>query len=44
MIWEFGDHTEPAWVHVSKKESGSNRREILVAKKIKGKTAYVPFV
>jgi hypothetical protein len=28
MIWEFGDDDEPNWVHVSYKESGSNRRQL----------------
>jgi len=28
MIWEFGDDENPAWVHVSFKESGKNRKQI----------------
>lgn len=28
LIWEFGDHKEPAWVHVSYKKTG-NRKQIL---------------
>ena len=28
MVWEFGDDDEPNWVHVSYKESGSNRRQL----------------
>jgi len=28
MIWEFGDDDEPNWVHVSYKESGSNRKQL----------------
>lgn len=39
LIWEFGTDTEPAWVHVSLSK-GSNRNQILVAKKVSGKTVY----
>jgi zinc D-Ala-D-Ala carboxypeptidase len=39
MIWEFGDRTNPQWVHISFKKTG-NKREILYARKINGKTAY----
>jgi zinc D-Ala-D-Ala carboxypeptidase len=28
MIWEFGDDEEPNWVHVSYKESGTNRKQL----------------
>ena len=28
MIWEFGDDENPAWVHVSFKEGGKNRKQI----------------
>lgn len=28
LIWEFGDDKSPAWVHVSYKESGHNRKQI----------------
>jgi len=34
LIWEFGDDKDPAWVHVSSKESG-NRNEVLQAYKTK---------
>ncbi|MEJ2659035.1 MAG: D-Ala-D-Ala carboxypeptidase family metallohydrolase [Desulfobacterales bacterium] len=30
LIWEFGDDSEPAWVHVSFRE-GKNRKEVLRA-------------
>lgn len=40
LIWEFGTDEEPAWVHVSYKSSG-NRREILKAVKVNGRTQYV---
>ena len=39
LIWEFGTEAEPAWVHVSLSK-GSNRNQILVAKKVEGKTVY----
>jgi zinc D-Ala-D-Ala carboxypeptidase len=42
LIWEFGTSTEPDWVHASFKESG-NRKEILRAVKINGKTVYKKF-
>lgn len=34
LIWEFGDDNEPAWVHVSYKESG-NKNQVLKAYKEK---------
>lgn len=42
LIWEFGDRNEPQWVHVSYKKSG-NRKQVLRATKVGGKTSYVPF-
>lgn len=39
LIWEFGNDTDPDWVHVSYKASG-NRKQILRAKKANGKTFY----
>lgn len=41
LIWEFGDSLQPQWVHVSLKQTG-NRKQILKAKKINGKTIYQP--
>lgn len=38
LIWEFGDDNEPSWVHVS--YSKRNRKKILKAEKINGKTIY----
>jgi zinc D-Ala-D-Ala carboxypeptidase len=35
LIWEFGDDKEPAWVHVSLKKNGVNRKQILQAYKEK---------
>lgn len=42
MIWEFGTDKNPDWVHVSYKAKG-NRKEILRAKKVGGKTLYTKF-
>jgi len=40
LIWEFGTSKSPAWVHVSLKRNGKNRKEVLISKKINGKTYY----
>lgn len=42
MIWEFGNSSEPDWVHVSYKKT-RNRGQILRAKKINGSTVYEAF-
>ena len=42
LIWEFGGNKNPDWVHVSYNE-GKNRKQILKAEKIKGKTTYIPY-
>ena len=39
MIWEFGTTENPDWVHVSYKALG-NRKQILRAKKVNGKSTY----
>jgi hypothetical protein len=39
LIWEFGDNTNPDWVHVSYSE-GKNRGQKLKAIKSNGKTSY----
>jgi hypothetical protein len=44
MIWEFGTDTNPDWVHVSFASNRSQRKQILVAKKVNGKTTYTPYV
>lgn len=41
LIWEFGNDEEPAWVHVSLKLNGQNRKSILKAVRREGKTKYV---
>ena len=40
LIWEFGDDEQPAWVHVSYRRNGGNRRAKLKAMKKDGKTMY----
>jgi len=42
LIWEFGDDTNPAWVHVSYRKEG-NRKQVLYAKKVNGKTVYTSY-
>ena len=41
LIWEFGDDTNPAWVHVSYVNDNENRNRCLKAYKKKGKTGYI---
>lgn len=43
LIWEFGTNDNPDWVHVSYKASGKQRKQVLKAIKVKGKTVYVPY-
>tara|TARA_R100000234_G_C4995129_1_gene177481 strand:- start:228 stop:683 length:456 start_codon:yes stop_codon:yes gene_type:complete len=40
MIWEFGDDTNPAWVHVSYVSKEDNRNRCLLAYKEGRKTKY----
>ena len=40
VIWEFGTDAEPAWVHVSF-YSKHNRKQVLKAVKVNGKTQYL---
>lgn len=40
LIWEFGDDKNPDWVHVSYQPNGMNRKQVLKAVKIKGRTRY----
>ena len=42
MIWEFGNDENPDWVHVSF-HKGKNRKQILKAIKVNGKTRYINF-
>jgi len=41
LIWEFGTDDAPSWVHVS--YSPRHRKQVLKAKKINGRTKYLPF-
>lgn len=43
MIWEFGTDKNPDWVHVSYESTGKQRKQILKAVKINGKTSYAPY-
>jgi hypothetical protein len=40
MIWEFGNDSNPDWVHVSYESTGKQRKQILKAYKESGKTHY----
>jgi len=40
MIWEFGDDINPDWVHISYVSEDANRRRLLKATRINGKTNY----
>jgi len=40
LIWEFGDDTNPAWVHVSYVSAEKNRKRCLLAYKEDKKTRY----
>ncbi len=41
MIWEFGDSTNPDWIHISFVSDSVNRNRILKAVRDKGKTKYI---
>jgi hypothetical protein len=43
LIWEFGSDSNPDWVHVSYESTGKQRKQILKAKKVNGKTVYEPY-
>lgn len=40
LIYEFGDATNPDWVHVSYESSGKQRKQVLKASRVNGKTVY----
>lgn len=42
LIWEFGDDENPDWVHVSY-QKGNNKKQVLRAMRVDGKTSYLPF-
>lgn len=39
LIWEFGNDKNPDWVHISY-DPNKLKNEVLIAKKVKGKTIY----
>ena len=41
LIWEFGTDENPDWVHVSYREEGKNRGQVLKAVRKGGRTSYV---
>jgi hypothetical protein len=43
LIYEFGDDKNPSWVHVSYESTGKQRKQILKATKVNGKTTYAPY-
>jgi hypothetical protein len=43
LIFEFGDKENPDWVHVSYSASGNQRKQILRASRVNGKTTYAPY-
>lgn len=43
LIWEFGTDANPDWCHVSYESTGKQRKQILRATKINGKTTYSPY-
>lgn len=43
MIWEFGNDSNPDWVHVSYESTGKQRKQILKAAKVGGATKYSPY-
>ena len=40
LIWEFGNDTNPDWIHVSYVHPDENRKRCLRAERINGKTSY----
>lgn len=42
LIWEFGNDSNPDWVHVSYESTGKQRKQILKAVKSGGSTSYLP--
>ena len=43
LIWEFGTDQNPDWVHVSYESTGRQRKQILKAVRVNGKTTYKPW-
>lgn len=40
LIWEFGSNENPDWVHVSYESTGKQRKQVLKAIRVNGKTQY----
>jgi hypothetical protein len=40
IIYEFGDSKNPDWVHVSYESTGKQRKQVLKAVRVNGKTTY----
>lgn len=40
LIWEFGDSKNADWIHVSYESTGKQRKQILKAVRVNGKTTY----
>lgn len=43
LIWEYGNDSEPDWVHVSYESKGNQRKMILRGTRVNGKPHYAPF-
>jgi zinc D-Ala-D-Ala carboxypeptidase len=43
LLWEFGNDSNPDWVHVSYESTGKQRKQILKVIKANGKTSYIPY-
>lgn len=44
LIWEFGNDSQPQWVHVSyDRFKTKQRKQVLKAVKVGGRTKYIPF-
>jgi hypothetical protein len=43
LIWEFGTDINADWIHVSYESTGKQRKQILKAKRVNGKTVYEPY-
>lgn len=43
LIWEFGTDKNPDWVHVSWESTGKQRKMILKATRVNGKSVYSPW-
>lgn len=40
LIWEFGDSKNADWIHVSYESTGKQRKQVLKAVRVNGKTTY----